>query len=209
VDTLQKLHDLGGPLLLHVLTKKGKGFSPAEENQTVWHAPGLFDPETGERLHSDKGVSRYQDVFGEVLLDLARKNDKIVGITPAMASGCGMNKLAKQMPDRFFDVGIEEEHAVTFAAGLAKSGLQPVVCLYSTFMQRAMDQYIHDVMLLNLNVMFGIDRAGLVPGDGETHQGIHDIGIFANYEHTPVVCPSNYEEMIFWQKYLIENIKMV
>ena len=122
IDTLHKLKSLGGPLLLHTLTKKGKGYAPAEENQTVWHAPGIFDPETGERIRNDKGISRYQDVFGDTLLKLALMNDKVVGITPAMASGCGMNTLAKKMPDRFYDVGIEEQHAVTFAAGLAAGG---------------------------------------------------------------------------------------
>ena len=124
VETLQKVKNLGGPRLLHVLTKKGKGYAPAESDQTTWHAPGVFDPETGERIKSQNGESRYQDVFGEVLLQLAQMNDKVVGITPAMASGCGMNTLAKEMPDRFYDVGIEEEHAVTFSAGLAAGGLK-------------------------------------------------------------------------------------
>ena len=124
VDTLRKLKELDGPLLLHTLTKKGKGYAPAEENQTVWHAPGQFDPETGERIKSEKGVSRYQDVFGQILVELARVNDKVVGITPAMASGCGMNLLAKEIPGRFYDVGIEEEHAVTFSAGLAAGGTE-------------------------------------------------------------------------------------
>jgi 1-deoxy-D-xylulose-5-phosphate synthase len=133
IDTLKKLKDLGGPILLHALTKKGKGYALAEENQTVWHAPGMFDPETGERLKSDAGVSRYQDVFGKVLLELARMNPDVVGVTPAMASGCGMNTLAKEMPERFHDVGIEEEHAVTFAAGLAAAGLKPVFAIYSAF----------------------------------------------------------------------------
>ena len=125
IRTLQKLKELGGPLILHTLTTKGKGYAPAEANQTVWHAPGIFDPETGERIKSEKGESRYQDVFGATLLELAKMNPKVVGITPAMASGCGMNILAKEMPDRFYDVGIEEEHAVTFSAGLAAGGMKP------------------------------------------------------------------------------------
>ena len=140
VETLKKLKEIGGPLILHTLTKKGKGYAPAEQNQTVWHAPGIFDPETGERIKSEKGESRYQDVFGTVLLELAGMNPKVVGVTPAMASGCGMNMLAKAMPDRFYDVGIEEEHAVTFSAGLAAGGLKPFCNIYSSFSQRAYDQ---------------------------------------------------------------------
>ena len=195
VDTLQKLHDLGGPLLLHVLTKKGKGFSPAEENQTVWHAPGLFDPETGERLHNDKGVSRYQDVFGEVLLDLARKNDKIVGITPAMASGCGMNLLAEQMPGRFYDVGIEEEHAVTFAAGLAAGGMKPFCNIYSSFSQRALDQIIHDVALQDLPVVLCLDRGGLVGEDGPTHHGCYDMSMYRSIPGAVIAAPKDELEL--------------
>ena len=171
IDTLQKLKDIGGPLLLHTLTKKGKGYAPAEENQTVWHAPGQFDPETGERMKSDKGVSRYQDVFGKVLLELARMNDKVVGITPAMASGCGMNLLAKELPSRFYDVGIEEEHAVTFSAGLAAGGMKPFCNIYSSFSQRAFDQIMHDVALQSLPVVLCLDRGGLVGEDGATHHG--------------------------------------
>ena len=195
VDTLQKLHDLGGPLLLHVLTKKGKGFSPAEENQTVWHAPGLFDPETGERVHNDKGISRYQDVFGEVLLDLARKNDKVVGITPAMASGCGMNKLAEQMPARFYDVGIEEEHAVTFAAGLAAGGMKPFCNIYSSFSQRALDQIIHDVALQDLPVVLCLDRGGLVGEDGPTHHGCYDMSMYRSIPGAVIAAPKDELEL--------------
>lgn len=158
VETLQKMKNMGGPRLLHVLTKKGKGYAPAESDQTTWHAPGVFDPETGERIKSENGESRYQDVFGEVLLELARMNDKVVGITPAMASGCGMNILGKQMPERFYDVGIEEEHAVTFSAGLAAGGMKPFCNIYSSFSQRAYDQIIHDVALQNLPVVLCLDR---------------------------------------------------
>ena len=178
IDTLQKLKDIGGPLLLHTLTKKGKGYAPAEENQTVWHAPGQFDPETGERIKSDKGVSRYQDVFGKVLLELARMNDKVVGITPAMASGCGMNLLAKELPSRFYDVGIEEEHAVTFSAGLAAGGMKPFCNIYSSFSQRAFDQIMHDVALQNLPVVLCLDRGGLVGEDGATHHGCYDMSMY-------------------------------
>jgi 1-deoxy-D-xylulose-5-phosphate synthase len=195
VETLSKLHDLEGPLLLHVLTKKGKGYTPAEENQTVWHAPGLFDPETGERIHNDKGISRYQDVFGDVLLDLARKNDKVVGITPAMASGCGMNKLAAEMPESFYDVGIEEEHAVTFAAGLAAGGLKPFCNIYSSFSQRAVDQIIHDVALQDLPVVLCLDRGGLVGEDGATHHGCYDMSLYRSIPGAVIAAPKDELEL--------------
>ena len=195
VETLRKLKDIGGPLLLHVLTKKGKGYAPAEQNQTVWHAPGLFDPETGERIKNEKGVSRYQDVFGEVLLDLAKKNDKVVGITPAMASGCGMNLLAKEMPGRFYDVGIEEEHAVTFAAGLAAGGMKPFCNIYSSFSQRAYDQIIHDVALQNLPVVLCLDRGGLVGEDGATHHGCYDMAVYRTIPGAIVAAPKDEVEL--------------
>ena len=195
VETLKKLRELGGPLLLHVLTKKGKGYSPAEENQTIWHAPGAFDPETGERIHNDNGISRYQDVFGEVLLDLAKKNDKIVGITPAMASGCGMNLLAKQMPERFYDVGIEEEHAVTFAAGLAAGGMKPFCNIYSSFSQRAVDQIIHDVALQDLPVVLCLDRGGLVGEDGATHHGCYDMSMYRSIPGAVIAAPKDELEL--------------
>ena len=195
VETLKKLRELGGPLLLHVLTKKGKGYSPAEENQTIWHAPGAFDPETGERIHNDNGISRYQDVFGEVLLDLAMKNDKIVGITPAMASGCGMNLLAKQMPERFYDVGIEEEHAVTFAAGLAAGGMKPFCNIYSSFSQRAVDQIIHDVALQDLPVVLCLDRGGLVGEDGATHHGCYDMSMYRSIPGAVIAAPKDELEL--------------
>ena len=204
VETLKKLKELGGPLMLHVLTKKGKGYAPAEADQTTWHAPGIFDPETGMRQKSKKGESRYQDVFGEVLLELARMNDKVVGITPAMASGCGMNKLAKQMPERFFDVGIEEEHAVTFAAGLAAGGMKPFCNIYSSFSQRAYDQIVEDVCLQNLPVVFGIDRAGVVGADGETHHGVFDIGFLRQAPGMRILCPASCKEltdMLKWAAY--------
>ena len=195
IDTLKKLKELGGPVLLHALTKKGKGYAPAEENQTVWHAPGLFDPGSGERISSNKGVSRYQDVFGMVLLDLARKNDKVVGITPAMASGCGMNLLAKEMPERFYDVGIEEEHAVTFAAGLAAGGMKPFCNIYSSFSQRAFDQIFHDVALQELPVILCLDRSGIVGEDGPTHHGCYDMSIYRSIPGVVIAAPKDELEL--------------
>ena len=195
IDTLKKLKDLGGPVLLHTLTKKGKGYAPAEANQTVWHAPGLFDMETGERIQEKNGVQRYQDVFGKVLLDLARQNDKVVGITPAMASGCGMNILAKEMPERFYDVGIEEEHAVTFSAGLAAGGMRPFCNIYSSFSQRSYDQIIHDIALQELPVVLCLDRGGLVGEDGATHHGCYDMSIFRSIPGAVIAAPKDELEL--------------
>ena len=195
VETLRKLKTIGGPLLLHTLTKKGKGYAPAENNQTVWHAPGMFDPETGERIKSDKGVSRYQDVFGQVLLELAQMNDKVVGITPAMASGCGMTLLAKSMPGRFYDVGIEEEHAVTFSAGLAAGGMKPFCNIYSSFSQRAYDQIIHDVALQNLPVVLCLDRGGIVGEDGPTHHGCYDMAVYRTIPGAVIAVPKDEVEL--------------
>lgn len=195
VRTLRKLKDIGGPLILHTLTTKGKGYAPAEANQTVWHAPGIFDPETGERIKSKKGESRYQDVFGTVLLELARMNPKVVGITPAMASGCGMNILSKEMPERFYDVGIEEEHAVTFSAGLAAGGLKPFCNIYSSFSQRAYDQIIHDVALQNLPVVLCLDRGGIVGEDGATHHGCYDMAIYRTIPGAIVAAPADEVEL--------------
>ena len=195
INTLKKLKNLEGPLLLHTLTKKGKGYAPAEENQTVWHAPGIFDPETGERIKNQDGKSRYQDVFGETLLQLARMNDKVVGITPAMASGCGMNLLAKEMPGRFYDVGIEEEHAVTFAAGLAAGGMKPFCNIYSSFSQRAYDQIIHDVALQDLPVTICLDRAGVVGEDGATHHGCYDMAVYRTIPGAIIAAPKDEVEL--------------
>ena len=195
IDTLKKLKEIGGPVLLHTLTKKGKGYAPAEENQTVWHAPGMFDMETGERIQESNGVSRYQDVFGKVLLDLARKNDKIVGVTPAMSSGCGMNILAKEMPERFYDVGIEEEHAVTFSAGLAAGGMRPFCNIYSSFSQRSYDQIIHDVALQELPVVLCLDRGGLVGEDGATHHGCYDMSVFRSIPGAVIAAPKDELEL--------------
>ena len=195
VDTLRKLKSLRGPLLLHAMTKKGKGYAPAEADQTTWHAPGIFDPETGMRQKSRKGESRYQDVFGEVLLDLARKNDRIVGITPAMASGCGMNLLSSEMPERFYDVGIEEEHAVTFAAGLAAGGMKPFCNIYSSFSHRAFDQIFHDVALQGLPVVLCLDRSGIVGEDGATHHGCYDMAIYRTLPGTVIAAPKDETEL--------------
>ena len=195
VETLQKLKSMNGPLLLHAMTKKGKGYAPAEEDQTTWHAPGIFDPETGMRQKSKKGESRYQDVFGEVLLELARSNDKVVGITPAMASGCGMSLLAKEMPERFYDVGIEEEHAVTFSAGLAAGGLKPFCNIYSSFSHRAFDQIFHDVALQGLPVVLCLDRSGIVGEDGATHHGCYDMAVYRTIPGTVIAAPKDETEL--------------
>lgn len=176
---LDDLKDIPGPKLLHVITQKGKGFKQAELNQTQYHAPGVFDKETGEIYKCDcplEKAPKFQNVFGETLLELAEQNKKIVGITPAMPSGCSMNLMIKKMPDRAFDVGIAEQHAVTFSAGLATQGMVPFCNIYSTFMQRAYDQVIHDVAIQNLPVIFCLDRGGLVGEDGATHHGVFDIG---------------------------------
>lgn len=175
---LEDLKTIPGPKLLHIKTKKGKGFKQAEIDQTKWHAPGPFNKETGEIIQgSNKNPipPKYQDVFGITLLELAKQNEKIVGITPAMPTGCSLNIMMEAMPDRTFDVGIAEQHAVTFAAGMAAQGLIPFCNIYSSFMQRSYDQVIHDVALQNLSVIFCLDRAGLVGADGATHHGAYDI----------------------------------
>ncbi len=175
---LKDLKDIPGPKLLHVITKKGKGFKQAEINQTKFHAPGLFNKITGEIYSCDcpaDKAPKFQNVFGETLVELAEKNEKIVGITPAMPTGCSMNLMIEKMPDRAFDVGIAEQHAVTFSAGLAAQGMVPFCNIYSTFMQRAYDQIIHDVALQKLHVVFCLDRGGLVGEDGPTHHGVFDI----------------------------------
>ena len=195
LETLQKIKNLPGPRVLHIITTKGKGYAPAERQQTIWHAPGTFDPETGARICNSDGVSRYQDVFGEVLTDLASKDESIVGITPAMSSGCGMNVFAKAYPDRFFDVGIAEEHAVTFSAGLAARGMRPFCNIYSSFSQRAYDQIIHDVALQNLPVVLCFDRAGLVGEDGATHHGCYDMAAYRSVPNAVIAVPSDEGEL--------------
>ncbi|MCY4778714.1 1-deoxy-D-xylulose-5-phosphate synthase [Sphingobacterium sp. UT-1RO-CII-1] len=196
--TLEDLKHIPGPKLLHVVTVKGKGYALAEKDQTTWHAPGLFDKITGEikKSSSDKPKPpKYQDVFGHTLVELAEANDKIMGITPAMPSGSSLNIMMKAMPDRAFDVGIAEQHAVTFSAGLATQGLVPFCTIYSTFMQRAYDQVIHDVALQNLNVVFCLDRAGVVGADGPTHHGAYDISYMRCIPNLVVSAPMNEEEL--------------
>ena len=194
-EALRRLKTIKGPRVLHCLTTKGKGYAPAEQDPVTWHAPGRFDPETGERLSVPRSIDRYQDVFGHVLLDLARRDSRVVGITPAMATGCGMNILAKEMPSRFYDVGIEEEHAVTFSAGLAASGMKPFCNIYSSFSQRAYDQIIHDVALQRLPVVLCFDRAGLVGEDGATHHGCFDLAAYRSIPDTVIVAPRNEKEL--------------
>jgi 1-deoxy-D-xylulose-5-phosphate synthase len=190
---LEDLKGIKGPKLLHVLTKKGKGFKYAEINQTVFHAPGKFDKETGELLtvKSDKKPPKYQDVFGETVLELARMNENIVGVTPAMLAGSSLNLMMNEMPNRTFDVGIAEQHAVTFSAGMAAEGLIPFCNIYSTFAQRAYDQILHDVALQNLPVVFCLDRAGLVGDDGATHHGVFDIAYLRSIPDMIVSAPMN------------------
>ena len=195
VRMLNSLKDINEPKLLHIITTKGKGYTPAEENQSIWHAPGRFNPETGERIPAASSASRYQDVFGETLLELACQNDKIVGITPAMPSGCSLNIMMREMPNRCFDVGIAEGHAVTFSAGLAAGGLHPVCNIYSSFMQRAYDNVIHDVALQNLPVTFCLDRGGLVGEDGATHHGVFDMAYFSCIPNMIVAAPMNELEL--------------
>ena len=175
VRMLRSIKDMKGPRMLHIRTTKGKGWEPAEKNATVWHQPGIFDIETGERIVTEGGSPRFQDVFGETLVELAKADERIVGITPAMPTGCSMNKLADVFPNRCFDVGIAEGHAVTFSAGLAKGGAIPFCNIYSSFMQRGYDNLIHDVALQRLNFVLCLDRAGLVGEDGPTHHGAYDL----------------------------------
>ncbi len=193
--TLQRLKNLRGPRILHIHTRKGCGYAPAEANPTVWHAPGRFNPETGERVKVMYPADRYQDVFGQVLTELAGQDPKVVGITPAMASGCGMTQFAAAFPGRFFDVGIEEGHAVTFAAGLAAAGMKPFCNIYSSFSQRAYDNIIHDVALQGLPVVFCFDRAGLVGEDGATHHGCFDLAAYRSIPGVTVAAPRNETEL--------------
>lgn len=197
-EVLNDLKDIPGPKLLHVITKKGKGFKQAELNQTKFHAPGLFDKVTGEIFSCDCPVDqapKFQNVFGETLLELAEQNEKIVGITPAMPSGCSMNLMIEKMPDRAFDVGIAEQHAVTFSAGLATQGMIPFCNIYSTFMQRAYDQIVHDVAIQKLPVIFCLDRGGLVGEDGPTHHGVFDIAYMRSVPNIIVSAPMDEIEL--------------
>lgn len=193
VKLLNDIKDLKGPKLLHIKTKKGKGFKPAEESATEWHAPGKFDKETGKRIiaRSIDEPQLYQDVFGHTLVELAENDERIVGVTPAMPTGCSMTYMMKEFPDRAFDVGIAEGHAVTFSAGLAKEGMIPFCNIYSSFMQRAYDMVIHDVALQNLHVIMCLDRAGLVGEDGATHHGVFDLAYMRPIPNLTIASPLN------------------
>ncbi|MEG2770476.1 MAG: transketolase C-terminal domain-containing protein, partial [Oscillospiraceae bacterium] len=185
------------PIFVNAITVKGKGFTPAEKNPGAFHGVSTFDFETVEDPDVAPDES-FSVEFGKSILKLAYINKKICTITAAMKYGTGLQFFHKKLPDRFFDVGMAEQHAVTFATGLAKGGMLPVVCIYSTFLQRAYDQIIHDVCLQNANVLFVIDRAGLVPNDGETHQGIYDVAFLSQHSNLRIVCPSNYAELSYW-----------
>lgn len=191
IRVLSDIKDMEGPRILHLKTQKGKGFAPAEANPGPWHAPGKFNPETGERIHTESKGTKFQDVFGKTLEQLAVRNDKIVGITAAMASGTSISIMQKSFPDRVFDVGISEGHAVTFAGGLAKDGMWPYVAIYSAFLQRAYDHIIHDVAIQSLPVTFCIDRAGLVGEDGATHHGVFDLAYMRTIPNMIVSAPRN------------------
>jgi len=205
VRILSEIKNHRGPKVLHIVTKKGKGYAPAENDQTVWHAPGEFDVATGQRANGANGDASlngemvnpplWQEVFGETLLDLAKKNEKIVGITPAMPSGCSMSIMQKELPDRVFDVGIAEGHAVTFSAGLAKAGMVPYCNIYSTFLQRSYDNIVHDVALQNLHVVLCIDRAGIVGNDGATHHGLLDLAYLRPIPNMQICAPMTGEDL--------------
>lgn len=197
VRILRQLKDMKGPKLLHLHTKKGKGYEPAEKSAVVWHAPGKFNPKTGKRIihESHNEPPKFQDVFGNTLLELARKNPRIVGVTPAMPTGCSMNIMMKDMPERTFDVGIAEAHAVTFSAGMAKDGLQPFCNIYSAFSQRAYDSIIHDMAILNLPVVLCLDRAGLVGEDGATHHGAFDMAFLRPIPNLTISSPMDEHEL--------------
>lgn len=195
VRMLRSIKDMTGPRMLHIHTVKGKGWEPAEKNATVWHQPGIFDVETGQRIVSDSNVPRFQDVFGETLVELAKADERIIGITPAMPTGCSMNKLMNELPERFFDVGIAEGHAVTFSAGLAKGGALPFCNIYSSFMQRGYDNLIHDVALQKLDFVLCLDRAGIVGEDGPTHHGAFDLAYLRPIPNLTISSPYDEREL--------------
>ena len=199
---LKKSKDLEGPILIHVVTKKGKGYKPAEENPDKFHSASNFDIETG--ISKKEKAVDYSKIFGEKLIELAKKNDKIVAITAAMKDGTGLAKFEKEFPNRFFDVGIAEEHAIGFAAGLAKNGMIPVVPIYSSFYQRSFDQVIHDVCIQNLGVVMCVDRAGIVGNDGETHQGVFDLSFFSMIPNITIMAPKDFKELEYMLEYAID-----
>jgi len=204
---LKRAKDLDEPILIHVLTKKGKGYKPAEENPDKFHATGSFDIETGEA--KNKKSKDYSKVFGDKLVDLASKNKKIVGITASMKDGTGLKEFASKYPERFFDVGIAEQHALTYAAGLAKEGMIPFVPIYSSFYQRAYDQVIHDICMQNLPVIMCVDRAGIVGQDGETHQGILDLSFFNLIPNIVIMAPKDFKELEQMMEYAVTLNKPV
>ncbi|MCR5293300.1 MAG: 1-deoxy-D-xylulose-5-phosphate synthase [Eubacterium sp.] len=208
IDELEGIFErafrLGRPILVHVKTKKGKGYAPAEKYPTHFHGVGPFDPKTGKDITPKKGKT-YTDVFSEALVDIGTANEKIVAITAAMSRGTGVHEFKKRFPDRTVDVGIAEEHAVTFAAGLAASGYIPVVAIYSSFLQRAYDQILHDVCLQNLHVVFAIDRSGIVPGDGSTHQGIYDTAYLSDMPNLTMIAPKNAAEITAAMKFAVDS----
>ena len=194
VSTLRNVRKLRGPQLLHVVTRKGKGYAPAEADPIKWHGPGPFDPASGTIFKEKSGGPSYSQIFGQWLCDMAERDPRIIGITPAMREGSGLVEFSQRFPERYFDVAIAEQHAVSFAAGLATEGLKPVVAIYSTFLQRAYDQLIHDVALQNLPVVFAVDRAGLVGSDGATHQGSYDLSYLRCIPNTVVMAPADENE---------------
>ena len=203
VRILREIKNHRGPKVLHIITKKGKGYAPAENDQTVWHAPGEFNVTTGERRSDELRITNdelripplWQEVFGQTLLDIAKKNERVVGITPAMPSGCSMSIMQKELPERVYDVGIAEGHAVTFSAGLAKAGMVPYCNIYSTFLQRAYDNIVHDVALQNLHVVLCIDRAGIVGNDGATHHGLLDLAYLRPIPNMQICAPRTAEDL--------------
>jgi 1-deoxy-D-xylulose-5-phosphate synthase len=194
VSTLRNIRKLRGPQFLHVVTRKGKGYAPAEADPIKWHGPGPFDPVSGTIFKEKSSGPSYSQIFGQWLCDMAQADPRIIGITPAMREGSGLVEFSKRFPERYFDVAIAEQHAVTFAAGLAAEGLKPVVAIYSTFLQRAYDQLIHDVALQNLPVVFAVDRAGLVGSDGATHQGSYDLSYLRCIPNTVIMTPADENE---------------
>lgn len=195
LSVLEDMKNISGPKLLHLTTVKGKGYKPAEQSQTTWHAPGLFDTATGQRTTDDKGTLRYQDIFGHTITELARENKRIVGVTPAMPTGCSLNIMQQEIPERVFDVGIAEGHAVTFSGGMAANGLLPFCNIYSSFMQRGYDNVIHDVVLQGVDVVFCLDRAGIVGEDGVTHHGLYDIAFFRCIPNIIISSPLDEHEL--------------
>ncbi|MBR4660132.1 MAG: 1-deoxy-D-xylulose-5-phosphate synthase [Bacteroidales bacterium] len=194
-EILSRLKDIPGPKLLHAMTVKGKGYGPAEADQTTWHAPGRFDPQTGERAKGKGGADKYQVVFGQTVTELAEKDSRIIGITPAMASGCSIDIMMKAFPERTFDVGIAEQHALTFAAGLAAGGMIPFCNIYSSFSQRAFDSLVHDVALQGLKVILCLDRGGIVGEDGATHHGAFDMASYRPIPNLIIASPMNEREL--------------